>query len=461
MFKKIKAQIESKRNSKNIFWRFAVLIKDIVWVITTRRIKKGESIKSNVSMINPVKVAARARMKSISRMKATSVSAKKLRFINLGELLTDWNWTNYDSLITKVKSVNASIDINYPNYGKADCIFGNLEFCIEKYSHTISGNKYDDNRIFHCARSDVLDALQAELGVNMVSPCNNHVFDCKAEGIKQTIEALDDSGIVYSGIGLNKAQAKSPGIMTLDDGTKVAVLCGSRNSSQRGAAAGNNSPGIWYGLDDSKGDYSKAAMIKAIKNVPSDVDYIIVYAHYHWKQWYDDGYFESKKDFAFWDFFMDCADAGAHVVIADGPHQPCGWDVYNGSVLLFSNGNLFNNTRKSLGSYNWKSWVSYITDILFVGDSVGAIKFIPCETNEIGVDGKPYMKGGNNKSQQSWLHFKSRGVPKVSKGDNAVNTLEHVNDLCSENKLERFQIKGGVAYWPSKEVWDSLAFGKK
>jgi len=115
------------------------------------------------------------------------------------------------------------------------------------------------------------------------------------------------------------------------------------------------------------------------------------------------------------------------------------------------------------------SWASYVTDILFVDDGngnkeVGAIKFIPCYGNDIGTEGNP---DGND--EQERLHFKSRGVPELTKGSNALDIFERVNDITDNDRSLMQSSDDGIevisngdvhiGYWPSKQVFDSISGG--
>jgi poly-gamma-glutamate synthesis protein (capsule biosynthesis protein) len=56
-------------------------------------------------------------------------------------------------------------------------------------------------------------AALARAGFHAVSLAGNHIADCGAEGIADTVAALDAAGIAHSGAGANLAAARSPGVV--------------------------------------------------------------------------------------------------------------------------------------------------------------------------------------------------------------------------------------------------------
>ena len=60
-------------------------------------------------------------------------------------------------------------------------------------------------------------------GFNMTSANNNHAFDFSYEGLQRTIEVLDESEIVHSGLGQNLAEASAPRYLETEHG-RVALI---------------------------------------------------------------------------------------------------------------------------------------------------------------------------------------------------------------------------------------------
>lgn len=63
----------------------------------------------------------------------------------------------------------------------------------------------------------------ADAGIGMVSLAGNHIADCGAEGIADTIRELDVAGVLHCGAGSNLAAARRPGVFVAG-GVTIALL---------------------------------------------------------------------------------------------------------------------------------------------------------------------------------------------------------------------------------------------
>jgi poly-gamma-glutamate synthesis protein (capsule biosynthesis protein) len=67
-----------------------------------------------------------------------------------------------------------------------------------------------------------LEAI-ARAGITMVSTAGNHIADCGSQGIRDTLEGLQRSGIAQAGCGTNLEQARTPAVAEVRN-IKVALL---------------------------------------------------------------------------------------------------------------------------------------------------------------------------------------------------------------------------------------------
>lgn len=443
-------------------------------------------------MLNNSKILKGLVFASFLLLLTTSVSAQKnLRIIATGEILEDWNWTQFDSCNVRIKSVADRLSVEYPNYGPADILGGNYEGFIDD-GQLVNGidDYFDNGGVFHSGRSSVIDSLISKLGVNMLSPVNNHAFDGMdiddetvawgRQGVRQTYECLAERDILFAGIGANRDEVKTPRVMTLADGTTIGMISAGDNSNEKPSFATDDEWGMWHSLNDDNGDldnYDIDALVDVVAEHSPNYDYFIVYTHWHWANDKETGAItdNSTEGEDFLRMFQRCIDAGADICINDGPHQPCGWDVYNGGIMLFSPGNFFYSTRRG-EDYGWKSWASLVTDILFVDDGsggkeVGAIKFIPCTGNFPGTDGDPKADKGTSEYAD---HLQSLGVPELAYGDIGQDIFERVNGFTTDDDASLMQTshvgievvttgsgnrRVSIGYWPSKQVFDSISGG--
>lgn len=103
---------------------------------------------------------------------------------------------------------------------QGDARFFNLETTLnyegECFASQFSGGTYvrTNPEMFY----DML-----KFGFNMTSANNNHAFDFSFEGFARTLETLNESGIVHSGIGNNLGEASAPAYLETEHG-RVALV---------------------------------------------------------------------------------------------------------------------------------------------------------------------------------------------------------------------------------------------
>jgi len=95
----------------------------------------------------------------------------------------------------------------------ASLVFANLEIPI---------SSSQDYAPVHRASKESMRAYLLELGITHVSLANNHIFDSGEEGLKETIQLLDDCGIMHTGAGGN-LNLRAP-ILDEVDGIKIAIF---------------------------------------------------------------------------------------------------------------------------------------------------------------------------------------------------------------------------------------------
>ncbi len=107
-----------------------------------------------------------------------------------------------------------------PFINQGDAKFFNLETTLNREGDcpgaALSGGTYIRTE------PEVLYDLM-EFGFNMTTACNNHLLDFSYEGLYDTIEALDESGLVHAGIGYNLSMAAAPKYLETKSG-RVALI---------------------------------------------------------------------------------------------------------------------------------------------------------------------------------------------------------------------------------------------
>lgn len=119
---------------------------------------------------------------------------------------------------------------------KADVRFFNLETVLHRGG--IYGNQFNGGS-FHRSDLRVLDIAKA-FGFNMVSFANNHTFDYGYGGLESTLDAIDEAGLVHTGVGRNLDEAAAPAYLKTRQG-RVALISMTASFVNDAALAGQQS----------------------------------------------------------------------------------------------------------------------------------------------------------------------------------------------------------------------------
>lgn len=101
--------------------------------------------------------------------------------------------------------------------GNADRFIVNLECALT--NHEVPIKKFGPN--IKCT-PECINAIK-KLGVTDVCLSNNHVFDFGIQGLCDTMEALDNAGLPYTGVGENDVDCRKPYFID-QDGKRVGII---------------------------------------------------------------------------------------------------------------------------------------------------------------------------------------------------------------------------------------------
>ena len=103
----------------------------------------------------------------------------------------------------------------------ADAAFTNLEMQVQRFEPAPAATS---GGIWTAADPELLEDLKWA-GITMVSCANNHCYDYGEGGLLTTLENVDDSGLVFSGIGRNLSEARSPAYLESPRGRVALLSC--------------------------------------------------------------------------------------------------------------------------------------------------------------------------------------------------------------------------------------------
>lgn len=165
-----------------------------------------------------------------------------------------------------------------------------------------------------------------EMGIDVVSLANNHVWDLGKKGLKNTIRILRENNIKYCGAGLNIEEASQPAVIE-KDGMKIAILaCCMYGNKYLGYVelAGGNKAGI-NPLDIDR-------VTKDIRKAKRNYDKVIIMPH--WGREYS---FEPLRECV--SIAKQMIEAGADAVLGSHTHQIQPFMKHKGKPICFSMGN--------------------------------------------------------------------------------------------------------------------------
>ena len=135
---------------------------------------------------------------------------------------------------------------------EADAVLANLECAI-----TLHKRQWQRiPKVFHFgAKPDALKVLKSG-NIKYVSLANNHILDFEEEGLLDTLQYLDETGIAHAGAGINLRQAMQPALLTVRKDTpgelRIGVISLTDNEPPFGAAP--DKPGTWFTKINTKAE---------------------------------------------------------------------------------------------------------------------------------------------------------------------------------------------------------------
>jgi gamma-polyglutamate biosynthesis protein CapA len=224
------------------------------------------------------------------------------------------------------RGVRRSIEKNFANnYGalfthtsyikQSDIAFANLEGPVAP--ETVGRNV---GSVFSFRMNPKGLVAMKAAGFDVVSFANNHVGDYSRDAFVETLHSLNTQNIKYAGAGMNKTEALTPSIFSVN-GIKIAFLAAT-DVGPVWMRAGNT-PGVVI-LDDPE-------FLNAVKIANTQVDILIVSVH--WGIEYSPANKRQEK----WAHTL--VDNGADIIVGHHPHVMQRIEVYKEKPIFYSLGN--------------------------------------------------------------------------------------------------------------------------
>lgn len=240
---------------------------------------------------------------------------------------------------------------------QSDILMINNEFTYGEGGTPLEGKAYT----FQAHPSKV--QWLTDIGADIISLANNHVYDYGAEGLLSTLKTVEQEGIPYVGAGKNLDEAKKI-VYFIINGKKIAFTSATQieRTYNYTKEATEDSPGVLKTLNADK-------YVKVIEEARKKADYVIAFVH-----WGTEGriyYQEDQKALA-----QKFVDAGVDVVIGGHTHCLQGFEYRDGVPIFYSLGNFW---------FDWdeeNSKATGLAQMIIHEDGSADYRFIPCVYDE-------------------------------------------------------------------------------
>ncbi len=218
--------------------------------------------------------------------------------------LDDLPYTSYEQDEQLLAGVTA--------YQQADLAMVNLDTPLATAATSL------EEELLNRHRPDAINLLKAG-GVDIVNLASDAVLAFGEQGLEETLETLDRSGIYRVGAGRSEREARRPEILDVK-GQRIAYLSYDRNGNRpaHNDVGGINTP-------------SKQEIIADIQAIRDEVDWIVV--NYRWTDELPEKPSEYQTNLA-----RLAIDQGADLVIGHHSHQLQGAEIYKDRPIAYSLG---------------------------------------------------------------------------------------------------------------------------
>jgi poly-gamma-glutamate synthesis protein (capsule biosynthesis protein) len=224
------------------------------------------------------------------------------------------------------------------------------------------------NYRMHPANAGVLTAAR----IDACTLANNHVLDWGRDGLLETLDTLDATGIGHAGAGRSARTSEAPLVMDMPGGGRVLLLSYGTESS--------GIPANWAAEPDRAGinlmPTSQAATVSAARDLISPLrrpgDLVLFSVH-----WGDNwGYVIPAAQRSLAHALIDTA--GVDAVVGHSSHHPKAIELHRGKLVLYGCGDLINDYEGIAGYEEFRGdlGLGYVADF-GTGGQLAALEMLP------------------------------------------------------------------------------------
>jgi poly-gamma-glutamate synthesis protein (capsule biosynthesis protein) len=259
----------------------------------------------------------------------------------------------------------------------------NLETAV-----TRGGSPWENKGVHYRMHPDNVGVLTAA-GIDCAVLANNHVLDWGYDGLAETLEALDRTGVRAVGAGTNRAAAERPGVFPCGNDARVLVYgCGLPSSGI---------PPAWAAREDRAGvnllpgltDHAVDRIGESVAEVRRKKDIV-------------GGYDISDDQIEFAHRLVD--EAGVHIVHGHSSHHVKGFEVYRNRLILYGCGDFFNDYEGIGGHEHYRPDLAlmYFPEFNARTGSLVALQMVPMRIerfrlNRVSIQDAEWLKDRLNR----------------------------------------------------------------
>ena len=204
---------------------------------------------------------------------------------------------------------------------KSDYVVANVE------SPFTGGDIAVDSSLTHASNPQAVNCLNL-IHANLWSISNNHILDCGAKGLTDTIRLAKDNNCKAFGAGMDKAEAATPVI--IDEAGGIGIF-GVTYKVEDFIEAGENSPGCIMYTDTE-------TIRKTIRKIKEKNRWCIVIAHAGEE-------FSSVPLPSVRKRYREFLEYGADIVVGHHPHVTQNYETVGDKIIFYSLGNFIFDTN--------------------------------------------------------------------------------------------------------------------
>ena len=276
----------------------------------------------------------------------------------VGDISLADNWyimPKYDERGKKVYGILSEDVVKTMN--DSDLMVANSEFTVSDRGSPLKGKQFTFR-----AKKERL-SIYSEMGIDLVTLANNHVYDYGMDAFLDMLDAFDEYKIPHIGAGHNLDEAKEEYYFIVN-GYKIAFLNGTRAEKYiMTKDATVDSPGVFRCYDTTN-------MVNQIKSIRDNSDYVIVIMHFG-----KEGSHNLEKEQV--ESAKQYVDAGADVIIGHHAHVLQGIEFYKDKPIIYNLGDFIFNSQKEYTA---------IFQIILNNDGTMNYKMLPALQNNMFTD---------------------------------------------------------------------------